>query len=244
MEVDGEIGKHGKITGAQQVCQICGDGVGSNADGELFVACDVCGFPVCRPCYEYERKDGNQSCPQCKTKYKRRKGSPVIRGEEGDDGDDDDVSDYNYPSGGKDQKQKIAERILLSWRTNYGRGEDIGPPKYDSGEIPRNHIPLLTHSQPVSGELPGASPDMSPAGGAGGKRVHPLPYVNHSPNPSREFSGGFGNVAWKERVDGWKTKQEKNGIPMTNATSHPPSEGRGVGDIDATTDYNMDDALL
>lgn len=56
------------------VCQICGDGVGTTVDGDLFVACDVCGFPVCRPCYEYERKDGNQSCPQCKTKYKRHKG--------------------------------------------------------------------------------------------------------------------------------------------------------------------------
>jgi cellulose synthase A len=69
-----------------QVCQICGDGVGAAADGEVFAACDVCGFPVCRPCYEYERKDGTQACPQCKTKYKRHKGNqtnhslfPVVR---------------------------------------------------------------------------------------------------------------------------------------------------------------------
>lgn len=57
-----------------QVCLICGDGVGKTVDGKPFVACDVCDFPVCRPCYEYERKDGNQSCPQCKTRYKRHKG--------------------------------------------------------------------------------------------------------------------------------------------------------------------------
>lgn len=63
-------------------------------------------------------------------------------------------------------------------------------------------------------------------------------------NPSREFSGSIGNVAWKERVDGWKMKQDKGAIPMTNGTSIAPSEGRGVGDIDASTDYNMDDALL
>jgi cellulose synthase A len=63
-------GKH--VTG--QVCQIYGDGVGTAADDDLFTACDVCGFPVCRPCYEYERKDGTQACPQCKTKYKRHKG--------------------------------------------------------------------------------------------------------------------------------------------------------------------------
>lgn len=60
--------------GGGQVCQICGDGVGTTAEGDVFAACDVCGFPVCRPCYEYERKDGTQACPQCKTKYKRHKG--------------------------------------------------------------------------------------------------------------------------------------------------------------------------
>jgi cellulose synthase A len=38
------------------------------------VACTECGFPVCRPCYEYERSDGTQCCPQCNTRYKRHKG--------------------------------------------------------------------------------------------------------------------------------------------------------------------------
>lgn len=62
-----------------QVCQICGDNVGKTVDGEPFIACNVCAFPVCRPCYEYERKDGNQSCPQCKTRYKRHKGKLDIK---------------------------------------------------------------------------------------------------------------------------------------------------------------------
>ncbi|KAK3148996.1 hypothetical protein QOZ80_3AG0211520 [Eleusine coracana subsp. coracana] len=250
--MDGSDAAKSAKHGGGQVCQICGDGVGTTADGELFTACDVCGFPVCRPCYEYERKDGTQACPQCKTKYKRHKGSPPIRGEESDI-DADDTSDYNYPaSGNQDQKQKIAER-MLTWRMNSGRSDDIGlakydsgeigHPKYDSGEIPRGYIPSLTHSQ-VSGEIPGASPDhmMSPVGNIG-RRSHQFPYVNHSPNPSREFSGSLGNVAWKERVDGWKMK-DKGAIPMTNGTSIAPSEGRGVGDIDASTDYNMEDALL
>ncbi|KAG9148713.1 hypothetical protein Leryth_013400 [Lithospermum erythrorhizon] len=39
-----------------QVCEICGDEVGVTVDGDLFVACNECGFPVCRPCYEYEEK--------------------------------------------------------------------------------------------------------------------------------------------------------------------------------------------
>lgn len=57
-----------------QVCEICGDEIGLTVDGEVFVACNECGFPVCRPCYEYERREGSQLCPQCKTRYKRLKG--------------------------------------------------------------------------------------------------------------------------------------------------------------------------
>ena len=57
-----------------QICQICGDEIEITADGEPFVACNECAFPVCRPCYEYERREGNQACPQCKTRYKRLKG--------------------------------------------------------------------------------------------------------------------------------------------------------------------------
>lgn len=59
-----------------QFCEICGDQVGLTVDGDLFVACNECGFPVCRPCYEYERREGSQLCPQCKTRYKRLKGNP------------------------------------------------------------------------------------------------------------------------------------------------------------------------
>lgn len=57
-----------------QVCEICGDEIGLTVDGDLFVACNECGFPVCRPCYEYERREGSQLCPQCRTRYKRLKG--------------------------------------------------------------------------------------------------------------------------------------------------------------------------
>ena len=63
-------------------------------------------------------------------------------------------------------------------------------------------------------------------------------------DPAREFgSPGLGNVAWKERVDGWKMKQDpvKNVVPMS--TGQAPSE-RGIGDIDAATDVLVDDSLL
>nr|AGW52062.1 cellulose synthase 4 [Populus tomentosa] len=69
-------------------CRVCGDEIGVKEDGEVFVACHVCGFPVCRPCYEYERSEGNQSCPQCNTRYKRHKGCPRVPG----DNDDEDAN--------------------------------------------------------------------------------------------------------------------------------------------------------
>lgn len=52
---------------------------------------------------------------------------------------------------------------------------------------------------------------------------------------------GLGNVAWKERVDGWKMKQDKNAAPMS--TGQAASE-RGAVDIDASTDVLVDDSLL
>lgn len=61
-----------------QICQICGDEIEITVDGEPFVACNECAFPICRPCYEYERREGNQACPQCKTRYKRIKGDQKI----------------------------------------------------------------------------------------------------------------------------------------------------------------------
>ena len=61
------------------MCEICGDEVGLTVDGDLFVACNECGFPVCRPCYEYERREGTQNCPQCKTRYKRIKGTTSMQ---------------------------------------------------------------------------------------------------------------------------------------------------------------------
>ncbi|KAK7271557.1 hypothetical protein RJT34_27556 [Clitoria ternatea] len=70
-------------------CQVCGDEIGVNGDGDLFVACNECAFPVCKNCYEYERREGNQVCPQCKTRFKRLKGCARVEGDEEEDGIDD-----------------------------------------------------------------------------------------------------------------------------------------------------------
>lgn len=59
---------------SEHMCQICGDKLELTDDGELFVACNECAFPICRPCYMSMKEEGNQACPQCKTRYKRIKG--------------------------------------------------------------------------------------------------------------------------------------------------------------------------
>lgn len=63
---------------SKKICKICRDDIEVKENGEVFVACGVCGFPVCRPCYEYERSEGNQTCPQCHTRYKRLKGGSAL----------------------------------------------------------------------------------------------------------------------------------------------------------------------
>lgn len=247
MDSEGEAGDKPMKTLGSKVCQICGDNIGSAVNGDPFIACGVCAFPVCRPCYEYERKDGNQSCPQCKTRYNKHKGSPAILGDrEEDGGADNDANDFKYNSETQTQKQKIAER-MLSWQMAYGRGEEVDAPNYDK-EVSHNHIPRLTGGQETSGELSAASPErmsMASPVNARGKRVHNHPSyssdLNQSPN-IRVAEPGLGNVAWKERVDGWKMKHDnKNTAPMS--TGQATSE-RGIGDIDASTDVLFDDSLL
>ncbi|EOA17673.1 hypothetical protein CARUB_v10006042mg [Capsella rubella] len=67
----------------------------------------------------------------------------------------------------------------------------------------------------------------------------------HLPTPDTPCSRTWNQVfveaiSWKERVDGWKMKHEENTGPVnTQAASE-----RGGGDIDASTDILVDEALL
>lgn len=212
-----------------QICQICGDTVGLTETNDIFVACNECAFPVCRPCYEYERRDGNQSCPQCKTRYKRHKGSPRVDGDDDEDDVDDLENEFNYPQGNKGRRQ---------WQ---GDDPDLSSSARHDSQQP---VPLLTNGQQVSGEIPSITPDnlsvRSTSGplGPGDKHAHSLPYIDpRQPvpvrivDPSKDLNSyGLGNVDWKERVEGWKLKQEKNMMQMTNRYG---GEGKG-GEIERT----------
>ncbi|KAM3401178.1 hypothetical protein ACQJBY_005760 [Aegilops geniculata] len=147
---DGDAPAPGKeVKGAGgQGCQICGDTVGVSATGDVFVACNECAFPVCRPCYEYERKDGVKCCPQCKTRYKRLKGSPRVPGDEEEEDVDDLDNEFNYKQGnGKGPEWQLQ-----------GQGEDIDLSSSSRHE-PHHRIPRLTSGQQISSEIPDASPD-------------------------------------------------------------------------------------
>ncbi|XP_060171746.1 cellulose synthase A catalytic subunit 7 [UDP-forming] isoform X2 [Lycium barbarum] len=184
-----------------QVCDICGDEIGLTVDGDLFVACNECGFPVCRPCYEYERREGTQQCPQCKTRYKRLKGSPRVAGDE----DEEDIDDIEHEFKVDDEQNKnrnIVETILHGKMT-YGRG----PEDEDTVQYP----PVIsgTRSHPVSGEFQISSHASGEQmlGSSLHKRIHPYPASESgSARWDDKKEGG-----WKERMDDWKLQQGNAG---------------------------------
>ncbi|XP_015901173.3 cellulose synthase A catalytic subunit 4 [UDP-forming] [Ziziphus jujuba] len=110
---------------ASKICKVCGDEIGYKDNGELFVACHVCGFPVCRPCYEYERSEGNQCCPQCNTRYKRHKGCPRVAGDEEDSFDDDFDDEFQVKN---HQDDSADHRIHAT--TNSENGDHYNPQQW------------------------------------------------------------------------------------------------------------------
>ncbi|KAL2342956.1 hypothetical protein Fmac_004241 [Flemingia macrophylla] len=210
-----------------QICQICGDEIEVTVDGEPFVACNECAFPVCRPCYEYERREGNQACPQCKTRYKRIKdvtdewiaGSPRVEGDEEEDDTDDLDNEFDYGDVDGLGPQSMSES-LFSGRLNTGRGANSNvsgiATNMEHGSPPLNsEIPLLTYGE----EDPEISSDrhalIVPPYMHHGNRVHPMPYSDPSiplqPRPmvpKKDIAVyGYGSVAWKDRMEEWKKRQ-------------------------------------
>lgn len=208
-----------KLSG--QICQICGDDVGLTVDGELFVACNECAFPICRTCYEYERREGSQICPQCKTRFKRLRGCARVDGDEEEDGVDDLENEFNFDGRHRQEmdRQGYGAEAMLHGHMSYGRGSDL-----DLSHVhPLPQVPLLTNGQMVD-DIPPEHHALVPAymgagggGGGGGKRIHPLPFTDsglpvqpRSMDPSKDLAAyGYGSVAWKERMESWKQRQEK-----------------------------------
>ncbi|KAL5577895.1 hypothetical protein UlMin_019594 [Ulmus minor] len=164
-----------------QICQICEDDLGVTVEGELFVACNECAFPICRTCYEYERREGSQVCPRCKTRFKRIKGCPRVDGDEEEDDIDDIDNEFDSQNG-------------------------LDAEAMSSHASPQ--VPLLTNGQIVDGDVSceqhALVPSLMGAADGGGKRIYPLPFLD--PNLA---AYGYGSIVWKERIEHWKQKQEK-----------------------------------
>nr|AFB18639.1 CESA9 [Gossypium hirsutum] len=204
-----------------QICQICGDEIEISVDGEPFVACNECAFPVCRACYEYERREGNQACPQCKTRYKRIKGCPRVEGDEEEDGADDLENEFDIASHDRRDPHHIAAAMLSGrYNINHGPQPHVSgistPAELDAASVAAG-IPLLTYGQEDVGISPDKHALIVPPFMSCGKRVHPMPVPDPSltlpprpMDPKKDLADyGYGTVAWKERMEDWKRKQNE-----------------------------------
>ncbi|GAY60250.1 hypothetical protein CUMW_200500 [Citrus unshiu] len=196
-----------------QTCQICEDEIEITDNGEPFVACNECAFPVCRPCYEYERREGNQACPQCKTRYKRLKGSPRVEGDEEEDDIDDLDHEFDYGNLDGFGPQHVSD-AALSARLNAS-----GIPtrsELDSAPLSSN-IPLLTYGEEDDDISSDRHALIVPPYMGHGNRVHPMPFTDPSTPlqprpmvPQKDIAVyGYGSVAWKDRMEEWKKRQNE-----------------------------------
>ncbi|OIT31343.1 PREDICTED: cellulose synthase A catalytic subunit 2 [UDP-forming]-like [Nicotiana attenuata] len=210
-----------------QVCQICGDEIEITVDGEPFVACNECAFPVCRPCYEYERREGNQACPQCKTRYKRIKGSPRVEGDEEEDDIDDIEHEFDYSVGSLSRNGSGPVPPVYGGSGHAGSYENATSSKQDSS-TPGIEIPLLTYGEEdaqISSDQHALIVPPSTGSGNGvyhtesSTSLHPRPMV-----PQKDIAlYGYGSVSWKDRMEEWKKKQNEK----LQVVKH---QGNGGGD--------------
>ncbi|XP_072965288.1 cellulose synthase A catalytic subunit 5 [UDP-forming]-like [Typha angustifolia] len=192
------------------ICEICGDDIEILAeDNELFVACNECAFPVCRTCYEYERREGSQACPQCKTRYKRHKGSPRVEGDEEEDGADDIEHEFDFGGHYGDNKlgsfdSKLHSQISVGQSSSSGFGIAASIVPYTGASIP-----LLTYGEEVAEISPDHHALIVPENvGCGGQIVKSISPQSRPINPNKDISFyGYGTVAWKDRMDEWKRKK-------------------------------------
>ncbi|CAN4114163.1 unnamed protein product [Withania somnifera] len=217
-----------------QVCQICGDEIEITIDGDQFVACNECAFPVCRPCYEYERREGNQVCPQCKTRYKRIKGSPRVEGDEEEDDTDDIEYEFDYGVG------TLGRQGSGPVPSAYGGSEHASSSRQESSS-PGIEIPLLTYGEEDAQISSNQHALIVPPSNGFGNGIYPthtesLASLNPRPMvPEKDIAlYGYGSVSWKDRMEDWKKKQNEK----LQVVKH---QGDGGGGFDGD---NLDDPDL
>ncbi|KAL5999440.1 putative cellulose synthase A catalytic subunit 3 [UDP-forming] [Asimina triloba] len=140
-------------------------------------------------------------------------GCARVAGDEEEDGIDDLENEFNFVGRDRQDMQYSAE-AMLQGHMSYGRAGDADMPQVVH-TVPL--VPLLTNGQMVD-DIPPEQHALVPSFmGGGGKRIHPLPFADpslpvqpRSMDPSKDLAAyGYGSVAWKERMELWKQKQEK-----------------------------------
>ncbi|MCO5549106.1 hypothetical protein L7F22_002572 [Adiantum nelumboides] len=163
-------------------CQICGDDVGLSANGQPYVACRQCYFPVCKACVDYESKVGTGACANCKHKYKLHSDVGSHEYHEEEEMEDEIGGEL------RDEKNQQIADVMLHGQMSYGRAEDHDMPRMVQTVEPQDPSETL----PISSKVGNT------------KKIHPFPYSghdNHGEYPPEN--------TWKERVVNWKMKQEK-----------------------------------
>eukprot|EP00250_Pteridium_aquilinum_P018430 c24084_g5_i1 orf=1-1659(-) len=187
-------------------CQICGDEIQLSSDGEHFVACPHCHFPVCKACFDYESKVGTGACANCKRKYE-------VDADAGDHAyhEEEETEDLDHEYGGDlsdKKKQQIAD-AMLHGQMSYGRAEDHDMPRMVQTIEPQDPSDNLSISSKVGNT----------------KKIHPFPY---SSDIDSQAGDNAPENTWKERVEAWKVKQKLDGKMPEGG--HPNS-GRKNNDI-------------
>ncbi|KAK9073100.1 hypothetical protein SSX86_007422 [Deinandra increscens subsp. villosa] len=237
----------GRVTSVKelsgQICQICGDEIEITMEGEPFVGCNECAFPVCRTCYEYERREGNKACPQCKTRYKRIKGSPRVDGDEEEDEFDDLVNEFDLRKNDRsDPRYSFCEhssRVDIAHGASYV-SSFATPSEGDVADL-GHEIPLLTYDEEDDDKHALIIPPFMDRS----KRVHPMQCFGTTssiasvhPRPmglKKDLAVyGYGTVAWKDRMEEWRKKQ----IDRLEIIKH---EANGGGDLDDVDLPKMDE---
>lgn len=60
---------HKMMQSGVPLCNICGEQLLLGENGERFVACHDCNYPICKPCFEHEINEGHSVCLNCATPY-------------------------------------------------------------------------------------------------------------------------------------------------------------------------------
>ncbi|KAF6163694.1 hypothetical protein GIB67_036154 [Kingdonia uniflora] len=225
-----------------QICKICGDEIEITREGEAFVACNECAFPVCRHCYEYERREGSQACPQCNTRYKRIKGSLRVEGDDEEDDFDDLENEFDFRSYSRKDAPQHNVEDMLSVRLNVGCGSHssvsgIPTPAYSDSSSFIPEVPLLTYDREDAWISSDQHALILPPFNDGVGRIHPIPFREspvalqpRSMDPKKDLAlYGYGSIAWKDRIEEWKKKQ-KNKLEMVGLQGGNDNGGNDNGD--------------